>query len=406
MVTIRNGIRHNDNSFDTLRLVFAVLVIFSHSFALGRGSNDTEPLSVLTHGQITLGNVSVWAFFVISGFLIAQSWTRSPKPLKFLRRRVARIYPGFAVAALLTALIVVPLATDPPVHHPMAMRSFLWQTLRLQVFGAPPVFVHNAWPNVLNGSLWSVPFEFWCYIGILLLGVTGILLRRWLVAALFAAAIGWHLYLSITGWIPGGKILGVIFGFPLFWAVVLPFFLAGSLFHIFGGAIVLRKPLMIVALVILIASKVIPLVVTLPTCGAYVLLSLAYLPLLRPLNLGRFGDFSYGAYLYAFPIQQLIVKYAGGAMAPIKLFMLAAPLAVGAGALSWFLVERHFLTSSHALKLVDFDWNHAATRLTSIWRWRWRRRSSVAGPGVSAGEGARQDRPPDTSPQTAEIVSA
>ena len=107
MSTTNNGSRHADNSFDTLRLFFAVLVIFSHSFALGRGSDDTEPLFVLTHGQITSGNVSVWAFFVISGFLIAQSWTRSPNPLKFLKRRIARIYPGFIVAALLSALIAV-----------------------------------------------------------------------------------------------------------------------------------------------------------------------------------------------------------------------------------------------------------------------------------------------------------
>jgi len=254
MSTLKDGGRHADNSFDTLRLFFAVLVIFSHSFALGRGSDNTEPLSLLTHGQITFGNVSVWAFFVISGFLIAQSWTRSPNPLKFLKRRIARIYPGFTVAALLTALVVVPFAVEPATHHPVAMGNFLLQTLRLQVFDVPPVFVHNAWPNALNGSLWSVPFEFWCYIGILLLGVTGLLLRRWLVVAIFAAAIAWHLYLSITGWIPGGKILGLIFGFPLFWAIVLPFFLAGSLFHLFGGAALLRKPLMIAALAILIAS--------------------------------------------------------------------------------------------------------------------------------------------------------
>jgi len=369
MSTMKSGGRHADNSFDTLRLFFAVLVIFSHSFALGRGSDDTEPLFVLTHGQITFGNVSVWAFFVISGFLIAQSWTRSPNPLKFLKRRIARIYPGFIVAALLTALVVVPFAADPATRRPVAIGSFLLQTLRLQVFDVPPVFVHNAWPNALNGSLWSVPFEFWCYIGILLLGVTEILLRRWLVVVVFAAAIAWHLYLSITGWVPGGKILGLIFGFPLFWAIVLPFFLAGSLFHLFGGAALLRRPLMIAALAILVASNFIPngLMVTLPICGAYLLLGLAYMPLLRPLNLGRFGDFSYGTYLYAYPIQQMIVKYGGGTMAPWKLFLLAAPLSVGVGALSWFLVERHFLAREPVLKQVASLAHSAATSLASIW---------------------------------------
>jgi len=66
------------SNFDTLRLLFAVLVILSHSFSLGRGSSDTEPLSKLTRGEVTFGNLGVWAFFCISGYLITQSWTRSP----------------------------------------------------------------------------------------------------------------------------------------------------------------------------------------------------------------------------------------------------------------------------------------------------------------------------------------
>jgi len=394
--------RHADNSFDTLRLIFAVLVIFSHSFALGRGSDDTEPLFVLTHGQITFGNVSVWAFFVISGFLIAQSWTRSPHPLKFLKRRISRIYPGFIVAALLTALLVIPFATDPATRHPLAIGNFVSQTLRLQVFDAPPVFVHNAWPNALNGSLWSVPFEFWCYIGILLLGVTGVMRRRWVVVAVFIAAIAWHLDLSITGWMPGGKVLGLIFGFPLFWAIVLPFFLAGTLFHLFGGATLLHKPLMIAALAILVASDFIPngLIVTLPICGAYLLLGLAYMPLLRPLNLGRFGDFSYGTYLYAYPIQQLIVKFGGGTMSPWKLFLLAAPLSVGVGALSWFLVERHFLAREPVLKQLASLAQHAARGLTSIWTTG--RMLPGSGSKISTDHAAGRDGPSEPASQPAD----
>ncbi len=402
MPTINNGSRHADNSFDTLRLVFAVLVILSHSYALGLGSNGTEPLFVLTHGQITFGNVSVWAFFVISGFLIAQSWTRSPNPLRFLKRRIARIYPGFIVVALLMALFIVPVAADPATRRPIEIGNFLLQTLRLQVFDVSPVFVHNAQPNALNGSLWSVPFEFWCYIGILLLGVTGMIRRRWLVAAVFVAAIAWHLYLSITGWVPGGKILGVIFGFPLFWAIVLPFFLAGSLFHLFGGTALLRRPLMIAALAILVASDFIPngLIVTLPICGAYLLLGLAYLPMLRPLNLGRFGDFSYGTYLYAFPIQQLIVKYGGGTMVPMKLFLLAAPLSVGVGALSWFLVERHFLAREPVLKQLASQAHKAATGLASMWRAG--RNFAEAGSKIPTGRPVEQEMPSEAASQNAE----
>lgn len=340
------------NNFDSLRLIFAILVILSHSFPLTRGSNDTEPLMQLTHGQITFGNISVWAFFAISGFLITQSWQRTPKIVKFMKRRVGRIYPGFAVAGLLTALIVVPIAADPATYLPISLQSYFLNTLRLQIFQYPALFMHNAQPNVLNGSLWSVAYEFWCYIGVMLLGLVGLLRRRPVVVVLFFLVIGLHLYMDISGWAPSGAILGQIFGYPPFWAAVLPFYLAGTLFQLYGGHKLLRLPFIGVAAALLIASNFIPhgLIVTVPTCGAYLLMALAYLPSLHPLNLGRYGDFSYGTYLYAMPIQQLLVLRVHGQLSPWLLFAEATPITILVGALSWFLVERHFLQRGSQLK--------------------------------------------------------
>jgi peptidoglycan/LPS O-acetylase OafA/YrhL len=336
------------NNFDTLRLIFAVLVILSHSFPLTRGSNDTEPLSRLTFGQVTFGNISVWAFFVISGFLITRSWERSPKVLKYLKRRVARIYPGFIVTAIVTALLVVPIAAAPATYTRIPIDKFILTTLRLQTFPTPPLFIHNPGGPVLNGSLWSVPYEFWCYLGVMTLGLIGLLRRRIFIVVLFALVIALHLYMDITGWKPAGAILGQIFGYPPFWAAVLPFYLAGTLFHIYGGRPLLRAPLLVAAALAVIASVFIPhgLIVTLPVAGSYLLMGLAYLPWLHPLHLGRFGDFSYGTYLYAFPIQQLLVLQAHGNLSPWLLFAEAAPLTLVAGALSWFLVERHFMERS------------------------------------------------------------
>ncbi len=340
------------NNFDSLRLIFAVLVIFSHSFPLTRGSNATEPLSILTNQQINFGNIGVWAFFAISGFLITQSWQRSPKVGKFLKRRIARIYPGFAVAAILTALIVVPLAADPASYVPVSLQSFLFSTLRLQIFPTSPVFIHNVGANLLNGSLWSVPYEFWCYLGVLSLGLLGLLRRRYFVVVLLFLVIGLHLYMTIKGWNPSGAILGQIVGFPPFWVIVLPFYLAGTIFQIYGGQKLLKGKYLAAAAVVLIASNFVPngLMVTMPTCGTYLLMGLAYLPWLHPLNLGRFGDFSYGTYLYAFPIQQLLIQQAHGQISPWRLFAEATPLTLIAGALSWHLVEKHFLQRSSLLK--------------------------------------------------------
>src|SRR5271165_3008846 len=343
---------NSTNNFDSLRLIFAVLVILSHAYPLGKGSNATEPLYMITRGQTTIGNLSVWGFFVISGYLITQSWLRSPSVIRFLKRRIGRIYPGFIVASLVTAVVIVPIAADAHTYTRIFTTNFLSNTFRLQLFAVPPVFTKNASANALNGSLWSIAYEFWCYLGVMALGVCGLLRRRSLVLMLFLCAVIWHLYMDVTGWNPGGRILGEIFGYPLFWATVLPFFLAGMLLQLFGGRILVRAPIVICAVLTLIASYFVPhgIIVTLPMCGAYTLLALGYLPALNFLNLGRYGDFSYGVYLHAFPIEQLVVMTAGGSMNPLKLFAIAWPISLVAGSLSWFLVEKHFLSKPAQLK--------------------------------------------------------
>lgn len=333
------------NNFNSIRLLFALLVIFSHSFPLGTGSYAYEPLYRITGGQTEFGKLAVWGFFVISGFLITQSWLRSPSAIKFLRRRVGRIYPGFIVISLLSAIFVVPYASDAHTYTQIPWHRFISHTLRLNQWEMPPVFTKNAHPNIMNGSLWSIPFEFWCYLGILFLGMCRLLERRYLVLSLLVIVIGCRLAIDITAWKGSTEILAEVFGDPDTWATVLPFFLAGTIFHLFGGHTLLRAPVAIIAAVVLVISYFIPhgYIVTMPTCGSYLLMQLAYLPALNRLKLGKYGDFSYGVYLYAFPVQQLLVMSGGGSMRPLELFALAAPITLVLGALSWFLVERHFV---------------------------------------------------------------
>ena len=102
---------------------------------------------------------------------------------------------------------------------------------------------------------------------------------------------------------------------------------------------------MIAAGIALAASNFLPhaLVITLPICGTYLLMGVAYSSWLRGLNLGKHGDFSYGTYLYAYPVQQLIVKMAAGPFRRSCCFFIAAPISIGLGGLSWALVEWRFL---------------------------------------------------------------
>ena len=153
-----------------------MLVIFSHSYPLGTGSELAEPINILTKGQVTGGHLAVDLFFIISGFLITASFERSKSIATYLKKRFLRIYPGFVVAMLFELLIVLPangghLAAISPMSR---VGDFGLQTIRLQEFhyaGAFPTTRLQVW-------LWihsSIPYEFWCYIGVALLGICGVL---------------------------------------------------------------------------------------------------------------------------------------------------------------------------------------------------------------------------------------
>jgi len=102
------------NNFDALRLIAALSVVFSHSFLVAEGSEANEPFVRLTGNQCILGLVGVFVFFIISGYLVTESWCRSPMPGRFALRRALRIYPGLVVNVALCAFVMGPLITSLP----------------------------------------------------------------------------------------------------------------------------------------------------------------------------------------------------------------------------------------------------------------------------------------------------
>ena len=343
------------NNFDFLRFLLASTVILSHCWPLLRGSDATEPLSRLTGGRLTLGGLSVNFFFVISGYLVANSWAFAPDFSRFLKKRAARIYPGYAAAVLL-CLPVMWAAWDRHVPFPFLRRlaGAVWESLTLGFPSSPHAFIANPLPFVVNGSLWTVRFEFWCYIALAALGTAGLMSRRRAVAAAFVAAFAVASVLDITqtpiGW---GTAVNWVFGEFRFWPRFATYFLAGVVFYLWRDRIPRSGLVAAPAALLLGLSMIKPwgLSLTLPSCGVFLLFSIAYAPL-GVERFGRFGDFSYGIYLYAFPVQQLLVMWFRPGMTVLRLFLLAAPPAILAGALSWHFVEKHFLRR-HSAAVVD-----------------------------------------------------
>jgi peptidoglycan/LPS O-acetylase OafA/YrhL len=191
----------------------------------------------------------------------------------------------------------------------------------------------------LNGSLWSIPIEFWCYLGVLGFGLSR--LNRAFLLGIFAVIIAAHVWTVANGKNWGGGAVGLIIGWPNTWFRMAPFFVAGMLFYDYRGSVPRSGYIAAVGLLSYEACAwLFPLAAAalLPAVLAYAVFYCAFSR--QFFWAAKHGDFSYGAYLYAFPLQQLLLALTA---LTFPAFVTASmTLALMAGVASWFLVERWF----------------------------------------------------------------
>lgn len=175
---------HRRNAFGFLRLFFASLVIVSHAPEMIDGNSSREILHRLT-GTMTFGGVAVAGFFIISGFLISGSYLNSRSILSYMIKRVARIYPAFMVASLLLIFALAPLVGGTFDQGLVGtIKAVALQIVKLDrpaVSGAFAGVPYDEPIVALNGAAWTIPFEFRCYLLLLLLGPLGMLRRAWII---------------------------------------------------------------------------------------------------------------------------------------------------------------------------------------------------------------------------------
>src|SRR5271157_4731587 len=160
---------YRNNTLDVLRLISAVFVIFHHSYPL------TGNPSMFAY----LGTIAVSTFFVISGYVIAQSWFSDPTPLKFFWKRMLRLVPGLAAVLIFTIFIIGPINTSLPLKEYFFNINTWKYSIVIFIFSPlqtlPEVFMSNPYPIAINGSLWTIPLELRMYILLCIMGVIGIL---------------------------------------------------------------------------------------------------------------------------------------------------------------------------------------------------------------------------------------
>jgi peptidoglycan/LPS O-acetylase OafA/YrhL len=327
------------NNFDGLRFLAATLVIVSHSFVLT--GSTFEPLATATGGYETLGGLGVAIFFVMSGFLITESWKQDPRPLAFFAKRILRIVPALAAAILFAALVLGPARSSlGPRRYFSAPAT--WDYLsglsifRIRYF-LPGVFESNPFPRAVNGSLWTIPFEAGCYVAVGVLGWLGLFPRRFLLLLLLLGLI----LLDWRPWAIGSDLgRGLSGAWVRSYARYASDFFAGALLCLMPQSVI-RSPAL--ALVVLLAFLSVLRTSFAPPIGhlaiPILVLFAGFIPIPALQGFGRFGDFSYGMYLYAFPIQQCLVEAVPAARAPAGLFALSLPLTLAMAAVSWHCLE-------------------------------------------------------------------
>src|SRR6266853_683674 len=309
------------NNFDALRLVAAISVIFSHSFLIAEGTQNNEPLILLTGNQSILGLAGVFVFFAISGFLVTQSFEQTANPLHFLAKRALRIFPGLFIATLLSAFVLGPLVTALPLgaylSRPEPYQYVVGNTLLDQtVHELPGVsFVDNPVGLEINGSLWTLRCEFVMYLMVLVLGVLRLLTVR---VGLFLLAFGMvclhsNMLDEFEKW---GWFFQVLSG----WGWLVGFFAAGMILYKLRDTRLLDGRIALLALA-----------------------GLALNPRLPVIPAARFGDLSYGLYIYGWPVEEAAMWLSGGRAAWWQVFLIALPAASAMAFLSWHLVERPVL---------------------------------------------------------------
>lgn len=325
---------NHTNNFTALRWFAAGLVLYWHSFVF-LGLPEPHFLQ-----WIPLGTLGVYVFFAISGFLVMQSWESDPHAFRFIYRRALRIFPGLLVCIALSVfpfgawLTTLDLGTY--LKHPVTWHYFSNVFLYI-TYHLPGVFENARVPYAVNGSLWSLPAEFFMYLVITVLGL--LKAPRFVFTIMLAVFV-----LATVFWASKTSEMLVIYRTDFRQVVTYgAYFLSGSLilkYKLLRFASV--GNILLLAIFWLSLSRWQDAFVF----GSYLalpffvlVLGTANTPLLSRLSS---HDYSYGIYIYAFPIQQAVVYLMPEVGLWMYLFICSFLVLLSAG-LSWYFVEKPFL---------------------------------------------------------------
>ncbi|MCW4385026.1 acyltransferase [Salinibacterium sp. SYSU T00001] len=354
--SLSEGMAGHHNALGLLRLVLASLVIFSHAFPLGGWGSDPMPLIV--RNQETIGGIAVVGFFAISGYLIAKSGAGSDI-IQFLWRRVLRIFPAFWLVLAVGALVVGPLVWlmegrplagyftlggGGPVSYIVANADLTMRAWGVHdLFATTTPYGEMTGSSVFNGSLWTLSYEWACYLVIALFLVIGALkYARWLVVL---SALG-MLAISLSNTFFPTLVPSYLpmFGDP-FRVNLTYVFLVGASLGLYSKAIPLNNILGALSAVVVLLSLAFGgwVLIGYPAFAYLLLWSAAKLP--RQVQwIGAKNDYSYGIYVYGFLVQQFTAYLGWHHWGYVPWVIATLLVTFGCAWVSWHGVEKRAMS--------------------------------------------------------------
>lgn len=361
MNTLGDLASRRNNHFNLIRMLAATAVLISHSYPLALGHDAVEPLSDWI--GLSLGDVAVITFFCISGFFISLSRDRADSTMDFFTARFLRIFPGLILVLLLSVFLIGPLLTTLSASEYFRSGEtygYLAHNLTLfsMKFQLPGLFQNNPWPGI-NGSLWTLFYEVALYLLVGALGTVSFFSegRKFTGFVMSYAA----LYVSFKALMLNSALVSDFYGTESFFTWSLPFVLGMSFYryrqhieHRFIGLL----PFVVLAACTWRTGYFFECFVL---AWTYLIFYLGYATQPAIDRYNQLGDYSYGVYIYAFPIQEIIAHLFKG-LGPGSLMLLAFPLVLLAAIFSWHFIERPSMARRRELaKRLGSRWEHIKT---------------------------------------------
>lgn len=342
-IVLADILPRDKNAFDLVRLFAAVAVIFGHSFYIFPTGGYSEPVTQLIQKNYS-GTLAVGVFFFLSGILVTGSFALNPSSARFFLMRAFRIYPGAIICLAIISFVIGPVVTTMPMMDYFASRQVycyfadhvsLLSILPIQCWDLPGVFAENLIPSAPNGSLWTLTPEIICYLYVLAFGVLGLVKTSFRILVVLVAILVIH-YMAPHA---------VPYFSDVEYSDILKvglFFMAGVFAYSVRNILPIKT---LYALPLIVAANFLQ--------GTFVQEYALYLALFysvlvisayQPVRWIKLpGDYSYGVYIYGWPIQQTVAHFFPN-LTSYPSNLITIPVALLAGYLSWTFVEKPALS--------------------------------------------------------------